>query len=380
MDAHALGAARARRRAGRARGRPPRVRGRSIWAAVVAVVAARVREGLRPLRAAHALHGGRAAGAGADRAQHPQASNDATSANESSTSEHLASLRDGGRTVLHHPWGFGLGNSGVTAARTHVTVKAGESTYTELGVETGLLGVLVFVAWSLALLAVDAAQARVARRGLRCGALARPPDRRDRRAVDRRHRLGARRRLGVTATTSCRSRTDTCGAGAPFVPLIGCVSHSSSSVCSSGCRRRRGDGAAALLGRLARRRRSCARAGRGRPASSTRRSRRRRSARRSAAAAGRAPSAAGLVHERAQGAAARAVRLRGPPSAFQEDHLISLELGGNPTDPRNLWPEPYPRAAAVDRIENELNARVCAGSLTLAEAQRRESSLKHAAG
>ena len=84
--------------------------------------------------------------------RHPQASNDATSANEASTSEHLASLRDGGRTVLHHPWGFGLGNSGVTAARTHVTVKAGESTYTELGVETGLLGVLVFVAWSLALL------------------------------------------------------------------------------------------------------------------------------------------------------------------------------------------------------------------------------------
>jgi hypothetical protein len=73
-------------------------------------------------------------------------------------------------------------------------------------------------------------------------------------------------------------------------------------------------------------------------------------------------------------------RLRGPPSAFQEDHLISLELGGSPTDPRNLWPEPYPRAAAVDRIENELNHRVCAGSLTLAEAQRRESALKHASG
>src|SRR3954447_12974022 len=28
-------------------------------------------------------------------------------------------------------------------------------------------------------------------------------------------------------------------------------------------------------------------------------------------------------------------RLRGPPSAFQEDHLISLELGGHPADPRN---------------------------------------------
>jgi hypothetical protein len=72
--------------------------------------------------------------------------------------------------------------------------------------------------------------------------------------------------------------------------------------------------------------------------------------------------------------------LRGPPSAFQEDHLISLELGGNPTDPRNLWPEPYPRASSVDQTENELNAAVCSGSLTLAEAQRRESALKHADG
>jgi hypothetical protein len=72
--------------------------------------------------------------------------------------------------------------------------------------------------------------------------------------------------------------------------------------------------------------------------------------------------------------------LRGPPSAFQEDHLISLELGGDPTDPRNLWPEPYPRASAVDRVENALNHEVCSGKLTLAEAQRRESALKHAGG
>ena len=61
----------------------------------------------------------------------------------------------------------------------------------------------------------------------------------------------------------------------------------------------------------------------------------------------------------------------GPPSAYQEDHLISLELGGSPTDPSNLWPEPYPRAADVDKIENELNDKVCSGELTLAEAQRR---------
>src|SRR5262249_61913498 len=72
--------------------------------------------------------------------------------------------------------------------------------------------------------------------------------------------------------------------------------------------------------------------------------------------------------------------LHGPLSAYQEDHLISLELGGNPTDPRNLWPEPYPRAARVDVIENELNASVCTGALTLAEAQRRESTLKHTDG
>ena len=72
--------------------------------------------------------------------------------------------------------------------------------------------------------------------------------------------------------------------------------------------------------------------------------------------------------------------LRGPLAGFQEDHLISLELGGNPTDPRNLWPEPYPRAAAVDRIENQLNHEVCTGVLSLADAQRKESALKHTDG
>jgi O-antigen ligase len=84
--------------------------------------------------------------------ERPTVSHDPTSANESSTSEHLASLRDGAKTVVRHPWGYGLGNAGVTAERTHVELKAGESTYTELGVETGLAGALVFVAWSLVLL------------------------------------------------------------------------------------------------------------------------------------------------------------------------------------------------------------------------------------
>jgi len=70
----------------------------------------------------------------------------------------------------------------------------------------------------------------------------------------------------------------------------------------------------------------------------------------------------------------------GSPSDYQEDHLISLELGGHPTDPRNLWPEPYPRASEVDSIENDLNARVCSGDLSLESAQLRESELKHSDG
>jgi hypothetical protein len=72
--------------------------------------------------------------------------------------------------------------------------------------------------------------------------------------------------------------------------------------------------------------------------------------------------------------------LPGGPSDYQEDHLISLELGGHPTDRRNLWPEPRPHAEEVDKIENELNRRVCSGEITLAEAQRRETELKHRSG
>jgi len=70
----------------------------------------------------------------------------------------------------------------------------------------------------------------------------------------------------------------------------------------------------------------------------------------------------------------------GSPSQYQEDHLISLELGGHPTDARNLWPEPYPRASEVDSIENDLSAKVCSGELSLDDAQRKESELKHTDG
>jgi hypothetical protein len=71
---------------------------------------------------------------------------------DSSISSHWRNLRAGIRTVVHHPQGFGVGNAGSTALRTGAKVEAGESTYTELGVDAGLAGALIFVAWSLTLL------------------------------------------------------------------------------------------------------------------------------------------------------------------------------------------------------------------------------------
>jgi hypothetical protein len=65
--------------------------------------------------------------------------------------------------------------------------------------------------------------------------------------------------------------------------------------------------------------------------------------------------------------------LAGPLSAYEEDHLTPLELGGAPKDPRNLWPEKWdgPTGAHLkDRLENALHAKVCADHLPLAEAQQ----------
>lgn len=54
---------------------------------------------------------------------------------------------------------------------------------------------------------------------------------------------------------------------------------------------------------------------------------------------------------------------------YEEDHFISLQLGGHPSDPRNLWPEPHPSINEKDRVENYLRKQVCTGEMTLAEAQ-----------
>jgi hypothetical protein len=54
---------------------------------------------------------------------------------------------------------------------------------------------------------------------------------------------------------------------------------------------------------------------------------------------------------------------------YEEDHLISLELGGGPDDPRNLWPEPHPSPNPKDKIENDLHRAVCSHRVALAAAQ-----------
>jgi hypothetical protein len=71
-------------------------------------------------------------------------------------------------------------------------------------------------------------------------------------------------------------------------------------------------------------------------------------------------------------------RAKGKPGAYEYDHLISLQLGGDPSDPRNLWPEPYDvkgdnddlDARDKDAVETRLKRLVCAGRIKLREAQR----------
>ena len=58
------------------------------------------------------------------------------------------------------------------------------------------------------------------------------------------------------------------------------------------------------------------------------------------------------------------------------DHLIPLELGGDPNDPANLWVQPNDRPGAVttynskDTLESKLNDLVCSGQMTLDAARQ----------
>ena len=86
--------------------------------------------------------------------QEEETSGDPFDTGESSFDSHLDNLRDGVETVARHPHGSGVGNAGVTAKRTGAEIKAGESTYIELGVGLGLLGMLAFIAWNVALVRI----------------------------------------------------------------------------------------------------------------------------------------------------------------------------------------------------------------------------------
>lgn len=67
-----------------------------------------------------------------------------------------------------------------------------------------------------------------------------------------------------------------------------------------------------------------------------------------------------------------AQQLPGAPSDYEEDHLISLEIGGHPSDPNNLWPQEWAGewgAHKKDTLENKLHRLICSGQLSLQEAQ-----------
>jgi hypothetical protein len=59
------------------------------------------------------------------------------------------------------------------------------------------------------------------------------------------------------------------------------------------------------------------------------------------------------------------------PHGCEVDHLISLELGGaNAVE--NLWPQPFDgkwNAHLKDKLENGLNKEICAGTITMKQAQ-----------
>ncbi len=58
------------------------------------------------------------------------------------------------------------------------------------------------------------------------------------------------------------------------------------------------------------------------------------------------------------------------PGAVEEDHDWSIEAGGSPTDPRNLWPQSWTgpwNAHDKDRLENAVHRDICSGAITLAQ-------------
>ncbi|MHB8698044.1 MAG: hypothetical protein ACYC9J_08470 [Sulfuricaulis sp.] len=61
------------------------------------------------------------------------------------------------------------------------------------------------------------------------------------------------------------------------------------------------------------------------------------------------------------------------PRDYEEDHLIPLDIGGDPRNPQNLWPEPRYgewNAAKKDKLEDKAKRLVCSGAVPLRQLQR----------
>jgi hypothetical protein len=63
--------------------------------------------------------------------------------------------------------------------------------------------------------------------------------------------------------------------------------------------------------------------------------------------------------------------LPGSSQDYELDHLIPIGLGGHPVSPKNLWLQTWPEAAVKDRDALGLHRAVCAGRMTLEQAQRK---------
>jgi hypothetical protein len=72
--------------------------------------------------------------------------------------------------------------------------------------------------------------------------------------------------------------------------------------------------------------------------------------------------------------------LGGSPALYEEDHLIPLELGGAPRNPKNLWPEPRAQAKRSDPLETRLKRQVCRGFMRLATARASIKAFKYRYG
>jgi hypothetical protein len=66
---------------------------------------------------------------------------------------------------------------------------------------------------------------------------------------------------------------------------------------------------------------------------------------------------------------------------FELDHEVSLEVGGSPKSPQNLWLQPWSEARRDDNgIEARLHRAICSGELTLAEGRQQEIDWKEKHG